>query len=303
MLQLAKEQDCIICAETLRVSHFPEGKITNHCTHVSTTCFQCIIHHIESQLETRMWDQLNCPQCPALLGYADIKKYASKTTFQKYDSLTMRNVVSSDPNFRWCTATKCSSGQVHPDGVESPLIVCGSCRTLSCFTHQIPWHEGMTCVEFDNPESTRETSESPNCVKSRGFLSSLVELCDWNREIIVGGVKRKETDQEKKDRKIAMRLFKEQEEEERKRLQIIEQKASQQAQAEEVERQDKERRAREAQLQIELQRQVRETHLARARQQKEESASSKLLEKNTKPCPGKCGWRIEKKDGCDHMTC
>lgn len=246
-----------------------------------------------------MWNQLDCPECPAQLGYADVKKYASDTTFQKYDSLTMKDVVCSDPNFRWCT--KCISGQVHSDGAESPLIVCDSCRALSCFTHQTPWHEGMTCVEFDNPESIEGVSKSPNAPKSWGLRSSIVEFCDWNREIVVGGVKRKETDQEKNDRKLAMRLFKEQEADERKRLQRIEQEeASRQAQAE---RRDEERRAREAQVQIERQRQVREAQQVRARQQIEESASSNLVEKNTKTCPGKCGWRIEKNDGCDHMTC
>ncbi|KAF2097606.1 hypothetical protein NA57DRAFT_77859 [Rhizodiscina lignyota] len=39
----------------------------------------------------------------------------------------------------------------------------------------------------------------------------------------------------------------------------------------------------------------------------EEEASERMLESTTKACPGRngrpCGWRIEKNDGCDHMTC
>jgi hypothetical protein len=34
----------------------------------------------------------------------------------------------------------------------------------------------------------------------------------------------------------------------------------------------------------------------------EEEASTKLVEKIAKNCPG-CEWRIEKISGCDHMTC
>jgi IBR domain, a half RING-finger domain len=315
MIQNTKEQDCAICAETLRAPQFPETRVTEGCTHAPNTCFECIRRNIDSQLETRMWNQLSCPECPARLGYADVEKYASKPTFQRYDSLALRDGISSDPNFRWCTAPSCNSGQVHSEGAESPLMICNSCRLLSCFTHQTPWHEGMTCVEFDSPEAAQGTSETSKPAGSGGLLSSLAEMCGWNREIVLGGVKRRETDQEKKDRKIAMRLFQEQEEVERARLQRIEQESRERAEAEEAEQREEQRRALEAQeererrereLQLqreERQRQAQETQQARARQRKEESASTTLLQMNTKACPGNCGWRIEKNDGCDHMTC
>lgn len=248
-----------------------------------------------------MWDQIDCPECSALLEYADVAKFASKTIFQMYDSLMMRDAVSSDPNFRWCTA--CSSGQVHSDGAESPLIICTSCRAMSCFTHQSPWHEGITCVDFDNLKSPEEKGKGSSLLGSRRFLSSLTDMCDWNHKINISGVHRKETDQEKKDRKLAMRMVKEQEEEEKKRLRRIEQNTRKVAQAKEAERQEKARRVREAQEKAERERQAKETQKIRARQQKEESATDALLQKITQPCPGKCGWRIEKKDGCDHMTC
>lgn len=296
MIQLAKEQECVICAETLRVSQYPETGVTDKCTHESNTCLECISHHIHSQLDSRMWDQLSCPECPALLGYADVRKFATEATFQKYDFLTMKKAVSADPNFRWCTAAKCSFGQVHSGGAESPLIICDSCRGMSCFTHQSPWHEGMTCFEFDNPQTACSTSESSNMPGSWVSRSSIADLYDLNREITVGGIRRKETDQEKKDRQLAMRFFQAQEQEEKKRLR------------KDAERQEVERRAREAQEEIERkrkerERQAREAQQIRDRQRKEESASTTLLKRNTKACPGSCGWRIEKSSGCDHMTC
>ena len=194
-------------------------------------------------------------------------------------------------------------------------MICISCRSLSCFSHQTPWHEGMTCLEFDNPEAAQDTFETSIAPGRSGFLTSLAEMCGRNREIFQGGVRRRETDQEKKDRKMAMRLFKEQEEAERIRLQRIEQENKRQAEAEEVERQENERLAREAQAERERrerelrlqreerEREAREAQQIRVRRQKEESASTTLLQTNTKACPGNCGWRIEKKDGCDHMTC
>ena len=298
----------------MRLSQFPNAGPTDKCTHVPGVCLKCIRQHIESQLETRLWNQLSCPECPALLGYVDVEKYASKTTFQRYDSLTMRDGISSDPNFRWCTAN-CGSGQVHSEGTENPLMICNSCRALSCFTHQSPWHEGKTCAEFDNPDPTDDGSEESNPHKSRKLLSNLAGMCGRNRTISVGGVKRKETDQEKMDRKLAKRLIKEQEEVEKRRIRKIEQENRERAQTQQAEREEQERRTREAtekreqeereqqRLREEKQRQAREAQQLRARQQKEESASSDLLQSKTKACPGNCGWRIEKNDGCDHMTC
>ncbi|KAI9660929.1 MAG: hypothetical protein M1821_009256 [Bathelium mastoideum] len=45
----------------------------------------------------------------------------------------------------------------------------------------------------------------------------------------------------------------------------------------------------------------------RKQRERDEEASRKLMETTTKRCPGpkgkKCGWGIEKSEGCDHMTC
>ena len=31
-----------------------------------------------------------------------------------------------------------------------PIVQCSWCYKKSCFTHQLPWHEGLTCSEFDS---------------------------------------------------------------------------------------------------------------------------------------------------------
>lgn len=308
MLRLVKEQECIICAETLRVSQFPEARVTDKCSHEPNTCLECISHHIQSQLESRRWDQLSCPECPALLRYADVQRYAARKTFQKYDFLTMKNAVSSDPNFRWCTAAGCNSGQVHQEGAESPLIICNSCREMSCFIHQSPWHAGMTCLEVDNPQTAGNTPVNSHAPKAWEFLSRFGNSWDRSCEITVGGVRRKETDQERRDRQLAMRIFKQQEEEEKNRLRQIEQRDKQRVDAAASGQREFLRHAHEEQERIERnrkeqERQAQEAHKLRVRQQKEESASNNLLQTNTKACPGTCGWRIQKIDGCDHMTC
>jgi hypothetical protein len=43
---------------------------------------------------------------------------------------------------------------------------------------------------------------------------------------------------------------------------------------------------------------------AKKKRQEDEDATMALVERISKPCPNEeCGARIEKKDGCDHMTC
>lgn len=52
------------------------------------------------------------------------------------------------PDFRRCLAPKCGSGQVHADD-DGPLFICYACGTKMCIHHQVRWHEGDTCREYD----------------------------------------------------------------------------------------------------------------------------------------------------------
>jgi len=33
------------------------------------------------------------------------------------------------------------------------MMVCNACQFKTCTFHKLPWHEGMTCAEFDALES------------------------------------------------------------------------------------------------------------------------------------------------------
>lgn len=71
--------------------------------------------------------------------------------------------MSQADNFVWCTAS-CGSGQIHESGAQHPIVTCLHCSQRSCFQHGVPWHEGLTCREYDrlldDPENFRSRWES-----------------------------------------------------------------------------------------------------------------------------------------------
>jgi hypothetical protein len=131
--------------------------------------------------------------------------------YPRYNSIALRQQLSEDPNFRWCLSVNCDHGQIHPRGgryqfiaiknllinthcnLDSvPIVQCSQCYKKSCFTHQLPWHEGLTCEEFDfvrpniaaDQEATQRlinstTQQCPRCKKKVGTrtLSCLFRYC------------------------------------------------------------------------------------------------------------------------------
>ncbi|KAJ0305899.1 hypothetical protein COL5a_002701 [Colletotrichum fioriniae] len=64
--------------------------------------------------------------------------------------------------FIWCTAN-CGSGQLHDTGGDQPIVTCLHCGQRSCFSHNVTWHENLSCQEYDallhDPENFRSRIE------------------------------------------------------------------------------------------------------------------------------------------------
>ncbi|KAI1118013.1 hypothetical protein F5Y14DRAFT_400847 [Nemania sp. NC0429] len=323
---LTEEIECIVCVENIPRRGFPQSSISPACSHEIQCCLTCLSTHLTSQLESNGPKSFTCPQCRGALPYSSIQQHASPETFAQYDKWLARNGLGEEPNFCWCTAG-CGSGQLHPEGRDNPLMICTNCRAKTCFNHQSPWHDGQTCREFDNPDDTTtanhsQKSDSPETKSFRNRFSSF--LGRGKRNINVGGVTRLENDQEYKDRLLAEKLMKEEENIERKRQKQsaeeaerrnkrVKQEAQTQRQAQER-RQAQEHRAREEEARRRMQaerhraqeeeaRKRRQLQEDRQRKRAEEAASESALLTISKLCPRNCGARIQKNEGCDHMTC
>lgn len=69
----------------------------------------------------------------------------------RYDKLITREMLNGIPNFRWCLRPGCEAGQIHIAEKDGPIFTCcdTTCRFKTCVNHNMPWHEGETCVEYD----------------------------------------------------------------------------------------------------------------------------------------------------------
>ena len=83
-VNLVGEMDCLVCADTKPVDEFPRFSITASCTHSPNTCLDCVQLSIESDLSSKLWTDIRCPECRELLEYADIQRYANQQTFLRY---------------------------------------------------------------------------------------------------------------------------------------------------------------------------------------------------------------------------
>jgi len=61
----------------------------------------------------------------------------------------MRAFLSNDASFRYCLAEGCKSGQVHDSGAEGNIFRCGACGFRVCTIHDMTFHEGETCTQYD----------------------------------------------------------------------------------------------------------------------------------------------------------
>jgi hypothetical protein len=189
----------------------------------------------------------------------------------RYEILSFRSAVSSDKNFVWCQ--NCSFGQLHSSGLSQPIVRCLSCNFRSCFRHSVPWHDRLTCEEYD------AMLQDPD-----GFQSAI----DRDDEAAAIAAKK----QEERDEQIAREFDRENRRKEEDRQRQRHEEEVRRARAEQEK--EKERRKKEQER--------KERNELLKRRQKEDTLSLATVKKTTKPCPG-CQWPIEKNEGCSHMTC
>jgi IBR domain, a half RING-finger domain len=124
--------------------------ITKDCKHKRTTCDACMEQHISEEVKSKGNTTINCLgiECNAVLDQEDVKRYASKDTFSRYENLVLRAVIANMDDFRWC-AHGCGWGQIHANPPYS-ILTCHGCKKKTCYRHQIALHENRPCIQCEN---------------------------------------------------------------------------------------------------------------------------------------------------------
>jgi len=153
---LHASETCAVCTDNKKPTDFPT-RITSGCKHKGTTCRDCLGQWIRSSLDTLTWDRLQCPECREPLKFDDVKRYASKPDFDRYDALATRAALESIPDFKWCLSTSCESGQIHDRNCTK--FKCVVCKAKHCVRHNVPWHTGETCDGYDRRNRRRRKDD------------------------------------------------------------------------------------------------------------------------------------------------
>jgi len=82
LLSPAKTRDCVVCSEEIPIPDFPA---LMDCEHEPQTCASCYNRWIESELNTKAWSDIKCPEhrCKVLLQHFDVQRYATLEVYTK----------------------------------------------------------------------------------------------------------------------------------------------------------------------------------------------------------------------------
>ncbi|RMY78952.1 hypothetical protein D0862_13271 [Hortaea werneckii] len=169
----ARLRDCVVCGDTKDPLDFPVKTATPGCGHPSRLCTQCLQSWIASELDSKGCEGIKCPECPQKLQHADVRQAASQETFKAYDTLATRNALSTLAEFAWCLNPQCGSGQLNIQNQN--FMDCASCRFKQCLRHQVAWHMGETCEQYEYRSSGAKARADE--AKTEATLKTMSKLC------------------------------------------------------------------------------------------------------------------------------
>ncbi|KAF3931204.1 hypothetical protein ABW19_dt0207121 [Dactylella cylindrospora] len=156
---------CCICFEEVERRLQPQGKIAPGCNHTeSMCCLDCLAEMMDSNVRNAMWGDIKCPECQAAIDTDGVKRFASEEAYIKFEKFQLNKALEGDEEFRWCPRLDpvCGHGQLHPERDAQPRVICAECDFHHCFSCRVPWHSGMTCIQY---QASKQNSESETYIQ------------------------------------------------------------------------------------------------------------------------------------------
>ncbi|KAH0362143.1 hypothetical protein KCU65_g8209, partial [Aureobasidium melanogenum] len=143
-----RKRTCLVCDVEKGINQFPSPKKVSSHDHGPNVCRHCYLSHVETEIDSKNWDEVACPECPIKLTYAEVDHMTYAEDWDKYERASIRATLAADPDFRHCFSTDCESGQLHPGGTSEPIFRCQECGHKHCVACEANWHQDQTCEEF-----------------------------------------------------------------------------------------------------------------------------------------------------------
>jgi len=169
----ARVRDCVVCGDSKEPLEFPAKAPTSSCFHPPKTCSECLQSWMASEFDSKGCDGIKCPECSEVLDYGDVQRAASVQTFEAYDKMSTRNALSNLPEFAWCLAVGCNSGQLNIQ--NNNYMDCASCGYRQCLVHKVPWHSDETCDQYDYRISGHQARDEE--AKTEAMIDSVSKKC------------------------------------------------------------------------------------------------------------------------------
>ncbi|KAK0403693.1 hypothetical protein QR680_017072 [Steinernema hermaphroditum] len=154
LLSGKKLRECPLCVMKLPATHFP--KLTC-CSHRS--CRSCLVQYLQVEImESRI--VISCPECSEILHPTDIYQLMidHPDILEKYENFSLRRVLMTDPDTRWCPAPDCTYAVIANSCAACPQLQCErpGCGTLFCYHCKSNWHANQTCDEARRERGRRD---------------------------------------------------------------------------------------------------------------------------------------------------
>jgi IBR domain, a half RING-finger domain len=98
-------------------------------------------------------------------------KGLARLTATSHESLAARHAMQNYPDFVWCLSPRCEWGQRHDPRIER--FVCSRCGFQTCYKHQVPWHEGISCRQYDGYDQPPRVPKPKMTVALKRLLGRL----------------------------------------------------------------------------------------------------------------------------------
>jgi DNA-directed RNA polymerase subunit RPC12/RpoP len=74
-------KECTICLESMATDRYPDTPHAAESEHSSDVCHACWEQHLESEVNSKVFEGVSCPQCSQRLLEADVRKLANSSTY------------------------------------------------------------------------------------------------------------------------------------------------------------------------------------------------------------------------------